>query len=255
MCIYERTGLGLFSQLVHRWKLLRKIILRARNLRVAQGWSKWIEVSTCIRVQPVVADCRPYSRPYSPNHPQWALFVRGRLRPARCVCSYLGLGGRRRPRCTPELHFQLRLEWLRADLDSAMAADGESEEDDARGDNEEGLGPYLSPEQLVRNRRLGRVISASSPMAASSLTPWTTNSTFNGVRRSELRMVRARLWGSPNRRRALHSPDTPALVTTPTQSRERRATGPQSPSRSPGHSAGRSTTRPWAASDTSLSWR
>ena len=51
MCLYERTGLGLFSQLVHRWKLLRKVILRARNLRVAQGWSKWIEVSTWIRVQ------------------------------------------------------------------------------------------------------------------------------------------------------------------------------------------------------------
>ena len=40
----SQTGLGFFSELVRRWKLLRKVLLRCMNVKLAAGWSRWLEI-------------------------------------------------------------------------------------------------------------------------------------------------------------------------------------------------------------------
>jgi len=42
--LFKRTGLGVFKEVLRRWKLLRRTLLRCANSKLASGWNKWREV-------------------------------------------------------------------------------------------------------------------------------------------------------------------------------------------------------------------
>lgn len=69
---------------MRRWKLLRRVVLRIASAKTAAGWTKWVEV---------------------------AFYVPGRLRAARCQCSFIGtLKGPTHCRCSMAKHLALRFD-------------------------------------------------------------------------------------------------------------------------------------------------
>ena len=42
--LFKQTTLGSFSELMRRWRLLRGVVLRTMNLKLAVGWSRWLEI-------------------------------------------------------------------------------------------------------------------------------------------------------------------------------------------------------------------
>lgn len=86
-------SVGLMREVIRRWRLIRKTLLRMANLKLASGFAKWAE---------------PPSR--SP-----------RLRLGQCTCVY-SVGATLRCRCSANRHLLLRVQMLRGDIDTAMRA-------------------------------------------------------------------------------------------------------------------------------------
>jgi len=49
--MWKTTGVGVMKEVVRRWKLLRKVLLRAQNSKMAAGWNKWLEVYRIMRAR------------------------------------------------------------------------------------------------------------------------------------------------------------------------------------------------------------
>ena len=47
--LFKSTGLGTFKELLRRWKLLRRTLLRCVNSKLVSGWNKWSEVVLNLR--------------------------------------------------------------------------------------------------------------------------------------------------------------------------------------------------------------
>mmetsp|Transcript_38394 Transcript_38394/g.88609 ORF Transcript_38394/g.88609 Transcript_38394/m.88609 type:complete len:649 (+) Transcript_38394:344-2290(+) len=93
--LYKKSTYGLFSEMLRVWKLLRRTLLRAANVKLAAGWGKWREV-VCFR--------------------------NGRLRKRQCDCVHKISRGLH-CRCSKDKHLALRLRALRVNVDNALDGD------------------------------------------------------------------------------------------------------------------------------------
>ena len=51
VALFKRTSVGRMGELVRRWRLLRRVVLRIVSAKTAAGWSKWTTVLSCARTE------------------------------------------------------------------------------------------------------------------------------------------------------------------------------------------------------------
>eukprot|EP00622_Pseudochattonella_farcimen_P002824 FR737857.1.p1 GENE.FR737857.1~~FR737857.1.p1 ORF type:complete len:276 (+),score=10.06 FR737857.1:2-829(+) len=147
---YKKTGLGLFAEVLRRWKLLRRVLLRAVSGKLGVGWTKWKLVfalektrqlwrrfgmslykqstyglfSEMVRVWKLLRRTlkRAANDKLAGGWSKWREVIRfrhGKFRKRTCDCVHKLTKGLQ-CRCSRDKHLALRMRALRVNIDQSL---------------------------------------------------------------------------------------------------------------------------------------